>query len=419
MENKNKVLKFPKNFLWGAAISAHQVEGGNKNDWTVWEKKNAERLAKEAERKWEKWQQKKFPEMFDPGNYISGRAADHYNRYEEDFDIAKSLNFNAFRISIEWSRIEPEEGKFNEKEIEHYRKVIKAIRARGMEPFVTLWHWTNPVWFDKKGGWVSKSSAFYFIRYVQKIVESLGNDVNFWLVINEPNVHTGFGYLLGSQPPGKKNIVAFLKAYFNLLNSYKKSYTVIHRINPESKVSFSHSAVFFQVDIWKPINRLLASLLSFFSNYFVKKTTKFLDFIGYNYYIRIIITFKGRNIPDREKTDLGWEIFPKGIYHVLKKLHKYNLPIYITENGIADATDKHREKFIKEHLFWVHNAIRDGVDVKGYLHWSFLDNFEAPEARGFWPRFGLVEIDYKTMRRKVRPSAREYAKICKGNSLEV
>jgi beta-glucosidase len=153
---KNKILKFPDGFLWGAATSAHQVEGGTKNDWTQWEKKNAKRLAKEAKTKWAIWQQKKFPEMFDPKNYISGRACDHYKKFEKDLDIAKSLNLNAFRISIEWSRIEPREGKFDEKEIRHYRKVIKAIRARDMEPFVTLWHFTNPIWIGKIGDWENK-----------------------------------------------------------------------------------------------------------------------------------------------------------------------------------------------------------------------------------------------------------------------
>lgn len=142
---KDKVLKFPKGFLWGAATSAYQVEGKNKNDWSEWEKKNAERLSREAEAKWQARKtgqpSSKFPEMFDPKNYISGRACDHYNRYEEDFDIAKSLGMNAFRISIEWSRIEPEEGKFDKREIEHYRKVLETIRECGMEPFVTLWHW--------------------------------------------------------------------------------------------------------------------------------------------------------------------------------------------------------------------------------------------------------------------------------------
>jgi beta-glucosidase len=154
-------MSFPKNFLWGAATSSHQVEGNTRNNWIKWEKANAERLAREAGKKWARWQQEKFPEMFDPKNYISNRACDHYNRYEEDFDLAKEGGHNAHRFSIEWSRIEPEEGKFDEKEIEHYRQVILALRKRRIEPFVTLWHWTEPVWFQEAGGWdSSKSNSF-------------------------------------------------------------------------------------------------------------------------------------------------------------------------------------------------------------------------------------------------------------------
>ena len=152
----SKILKFPKNFLWGAATSAHQVEGGNKNDWSEWEKNNAKKLAKKAKDNYQSWQKEKFPEMFDEKNYISGIACDHYHKFKEDFDLAKSLGHNAHRFSIEWSRIEPEEGKFNEKEIEHYKQVILALRERGVEPFVTLWHWTIPIWLAKKGGWFNK-----------------------------------------------------------------------------------------------------------------------------------------------------------------------------------------------------------------------------------------------------------------------
>jgi beta-glucosidase len=414
---QNKTIKFPEGFLWGAATSAHQVEGANKNDWTEWEKKNAERLAREAKNKWADWQQEKFPEMFDPENYISGQACDHYNRYEEDLDIAKSLNLNAFRISIEWSRIEPEEGRFNEKEIEHYRKVIKAIRARGMEPFVTLWHWTEPIWFEKAGGWTSKKSIDYFSKYVKKIVTSLDADVKFWIVINEPNVQMGFGYLTGAQPPAKKSLLLFLAAYFYLLKAYKKSYKLIHAINKDAKVGLAHSYMIYDIGLWKPIDGLVLGIVRYFSDYFVNHIKGLVDFVGVNYYTVLPIPLNKKNKLTEGKTDLGWEVYPRGIYSTLKNLKKYNLPIYITENGIADADDAKRKKFIKDHLRWIHRAIREGVDVRGYFHWSLLDNFEFPEMRGFWPRFGLVEVDYKNQKRTVRPSAREYAKICKNNYL--
>ena len=179
------IFQFPKGFYWGSATSAHQVEGDNVNDWSEWEKENAERLAKEAENKFghlPNWSDIK-EQAQSPQNYISGRACDHYNRYEEDFDIAKSLGHNAHRFSIEWSRIEPEEGKFNEKEIEHYRKVIKALKKRDIEPFVTLWHWTLPIWLADKGGVRNKKFILYFGRYVSKIVGEFNSDVK---------VRTGF-----------------------------------------------------------------------------------------------------------------------------------------------------------------------------------------------------------------------------------
>ncbi|MCK9379012.1 MAG: glycoside hydrolase family 1 protein [Candidatus Moranbacteria bacterium] len=418
-QSENKKLKFPKGFLWGASTSAHQVEGGLNNNWTEWEKENAGRLAKEAGKKWKKWQQEKFPEMFEKENYISGRACDHYNRYEEDFDIAKELGHNAHRFSIEWSRIEPEEGKFDEKEIEHYRKVILALKERGMEPFVTLWHWTEPVWFNEKGGWTNKKSQEYFLRFVEKIVNSLKSNVRFWIVVNEPNVGLGFGYFKGSQPPAKKGLFNFLRAYFNLFSVYKKSYKIIHSISSNANVGFAHSFAPYESDIIWPVGKLIVLMGEYFSKYFVKKNKGYFDFVGCNYYLRHRVSLKKNELSVGDINDLNWEIYPKGIYDTLMKIKKYNLPVYITENGLADADDSRRKKFIVEHLKYVHKAISEDVDVCGYLHWSLLDNYEFPDVRGFWPRFGLVEVDYKTLERKIRSSALEYAKICKNNEIEV
>ena len=235
--------KFPEGFLWGAATSSHQVEGGTKNNWTQWEKDNADRLAREASGKWQKWQQDKFPEMFEPENYISGRACDHYNRYGEDFDLAKNGGHNAHRFSIEWSRIEPEEGKFDQKEIEHYRKVILALRERGIEPFVTLWHWAEPIWFDEKGGWTNKKSVEYFSRFVEKIVGEYKDLVKFWVVINEPNVSMGFGYLRGSQPPGRKGIINFITGFLNLLEAFKVASNVIKKIDMQAEIGVANSII--------------------------------------------------------------------------------------------------------------------------------------------------------------------------------
>src|SRR3989344_4961100 len=225
----NSMQQFPKGFLWGSATSSHQVEGGTRNDWSEWEKQNAERLAKEAE--------KKFGHLSncsdikaqaqDPKNYISGRACDHYNRYEEDFDIAKSLGHNVHRFSIEWSRIEPEEGKWDEKEIQHYQKVIDALREQGMEPFVTLWHWTLPIWVAEQGGWENPKTIDDFARYCDKIVRSL-KSVAYWITLNEPEFYTMNSYLRGKRPPQKKSFFKFLKVYKNLAKAHNSAYEIIH-----------------------------------------------------------------------------------------------------------------------------------------------------------------------------------------------
>ena len=200
-------FKFPKNFYWGAATSAHQVGGGNYNDWTGYEKQSAKRKAQSAKQKeWPDFILKNYPNPLQEENYISGRACDHYNRFREDFDIAKSLGHNAHRFSIEWSRIEPEEGKFNEKEIEHYHEVIKALREREMEPFITLWHWTLPLWVAKKGGWASGHTVGNFVRYSERIAKEFQGEVKFWITLNEPSLWSGNAYLLGLLPPHKYNL---------------------------------------------------------------------------------------------------------------------------------------------------------------------------------------------------------------------
>jgi len=427
MDEEQKNLKFPEGFLWGAATSAHQVEGNNHNDWTEWEKANAQRLAKEAGGKWQKWQQKKFPEIFDPANYISGRACDHYNLYEKDFDIAKSLGHNAHRFSIEWSRIEPEEGKFNEEAIEHYRQVILALRARGLEPFVTLWHWTNPIWIRDIGGWHNPKTIEYFLRYTKLMFREYRDLVRFWMPLNEPGTQISLGHILGKQPPGEKKLLKANKIFKHLIIAHKEAFTLSRQLQYPFEIGASHFMFYFMAYnnyLWNYIPKTIISYLA--DRRFFKVFNNYSDFFGIQYYQPFIVKLKigGRVLgiienkqPGEKRSDLGWEIFPKGIYHNLLKVAKYNKPIYITENGLADSDDSRRESFIKDHLFWINKAINKGADIRGYFHWSLLDNFELPEVRGFWPKFGLVEIDYETMERKIRPSAMEYAKICKNNSL--
>ncbi|PIR73831.1 MAG: glycoside hydrolase family 1 protein [Candidatus Moranbacteria bacterium CG10_big_fil_rev_8_21_14_0_10_35_21] len=408
--------KFPENFYWGAATSSHQVEGGNVNDWSEWEKTNAKRLSEEAKKRWPDWQKEKFPEMFQEKNYISGRACDHYNLFEKDFEIAKSLGHNAHRFSIEWSRIEPEEGKFNEEAIEHYRQVIQSLKSRNIEPFVTLWHWTLPIWMRDLGGVKSKKFPKYFSRYVEKMAQVFGQDVKFWITLNEPNIYTGQSYVIGCWPPQKNNVVFYYQVIKNLIKAHKQSFNIIKNINPQAQVGIAQSYNFFEFLGGKIINKIVGKVVGYvWSLYFLDRTKKQQDFIGLNNYYRKTVGFKSKKT-DNKFSNLSWEIFPEAIYHCLMDLKKYQKPIYITENGLADVEDKYRAEFIKSYLTNVQRAIQEGVDVRGYFYWSLLDNFEWD--KGFWPRFGLVEVNYQTLERKIRPSAWEYKKIIENNSLD-
>ncbi len=385
------ILKFPEKFLWGSATSSYQIEGGiDRCDWSK--------------------------------IYPAGKACDHYNRYERDFDLAKKLNQNAHRFSIEWSRIEPEQGKFDKKEIEHYRNVLLALKKRNIKSVVTLWHWTNPVWFANKGGWTNKKASNYFANYVKKITEELGGLIDFWIVLNEPLVFTSHSYGNAEWPPKEKNFLKILKVVKNLIKAHKKSYFIIKNADNKAKIGISKHNVYFEPFNQKSfLDRFSVWIVRYLWNYyFLNKIKNYQNFIGLNYYHHNRIKFPAQINKNENKivSDIGWEIYPQGIYYVLKKLNqKYKKPIYILENGLADAQDKLRKKFIKDHLFYVHKAIQEGVDVRGYFYWSLMDNFEW--AKGFEPKFGLIEIDYKTMERKIRDSAYYYAQICKNNYIEI
>ena len=406
----SREVQFPEGFLWGAATSAHQVEGGNRNDWAEWEHANAERLAREAEQEFgslPNWSAIKTQAQ-DRSNYISGRATDHYHRFREDFDIAKRLGHNAHRFSIEWSRIEPEEGKFNEQEIAHYREVIRVLKERGMEPFVTLWHWTIPVWLARSSGVWRNDFPDLFARYATRIAEALPA-VRFWITLNEPEIYALNGYLRGVWPPGRRGLVSFLRTTYRLNLAHQQAYGRLKALNSHSSVGVAVNQVYFESG-GGPLNGMLSWLAERFWNFrFLWHITRELDFIGVNYYFHNRVDYGFNRNANRELSDLGWEVFPEGIFHVLTALRRFEKPIYIIENGIADADDDDRARFIREHLRWVARAIGEGIDVRGYFYWSLLDNFEWD--KGFWPRFGLVEVDYKALTRTIRPSAWEYTGI--------
>jgi beta-glucosidase len=408
----DKIMQFPQDFFWGAATSAHQVEGGNSlSDW--WEYEISGKL-----------------------KYKSGLACRHYELYSQDFDLAKELNHNCHRLSIEWSRIEPSEGKFSSEELDHYKKVIISLREHGLEPIVTLHHFTNPLWFAKLGGWTNKESVTYFLRYVAKVVETLGPYVKFWVTINEPIVYLYHSYLLGLWPPQEKSLFKTKIAKDNLLRSHIKAYQLIHDIYNKNKlnkplVSIAQNMQAFVPCVFDFRNKLAAYLRAKSYNLeFIEDSirAKAFDFIGVNYYSRSLVDLKGWGIKNfvmdvceasrsnLDKNSLGWDIYPQGLLSVLLSLKKYKLPVFILENGICTEDDSLRWDFIKEHLIKLNEAMNSGIKVLGYVYWSLIDNFEWAE--GFAPRFGLVEVNYDTFKRTVRGSAKKFALVCKDNELK-
>ncbi len=371
---------FPKGFLWGSATASFQVEGGiENNDWS-----EASKIGRVP---------------------VCGGATDHYNRFEEDFDIAKSLGHNAHRFSIEWSRIEPEEGKFDESEIEHYRSVLRALRTRGIVPFVTLWHFTLPIWFVKNGGFERREAPEIFARYCSYVVERLGRDAEYFMTINEPLVWASGSFLRGNWPPFEKSFSKFIKIKSRLESAHILAYKRIKDIAPWVRVGVAKHNIYFWSDN-KPWNMFASFVMNWFWNEsFLNKISNYQDFIGLNHYFHKKFG-KALNLP---KTDMDWDIFPEGLYHILLGLKKYEKPIVITESGIADEKDLQRGEYIRGHITSVARALKEGVPIFGFLYWSLLDNYEW--SFGFTKKFGLVEVDYETQERKIRPSALIYKEI--------
>lgn len=407
MEQKNL---FPKDFLWGASTSSHQVEGGNINDWSKWELENAKELAETAQKRlnwlpdWETVRHK----ATEPNNYVSGSGVEHYKRYKTDFDIIEELNLNAFRFGIEWARLEPEEGKWDEGVVDHYREYIAELNKRGIEPILNIWHYTLPTWFAAKGGFKRRKNLVHWRRFVQKIADEYGNMVHYIITINEPNVYVTFAYLIGMYPPQEKNLLNAMRVYWHNVLAHKQAYRILKTRHKNIQIGVAMQLANIQAK--RPHNLIdttTTKVMRYFWNWwFIRRIRKYQDFVGINYYFSDYYKGFWRDNPKFPLNDLGWYMEPEGLYPLLLRAWRhYGKPIIVSENGTADHKDESRRWWIEQTIIAMERAISEGVQVKGYLHWSLLDNFEW--AAGWWPKFGLVAVDRENgMRRTIRPSAK-------------
>lgn len=406
------MIVFPQGFLWGAATSAHQVEGDNiNNDWWEWEKS--------ADLK-----------------ETSGPACRHYEFFKEDFDLAQSLNHNCHRFSIEWSRVCLSKSEFSFRELSHYREVVLALKERGLEPIISLHHFTNPLWFAKLGGWENPKSPEYFLYFVRKVVEEFADKVKYWATINEPMVYVYHSYVIGAWPPQKKSFLKARRVTDNLIAAHIQAYKLIRDIYKNKNLPLPQVSIAKNMQAFVPCKNTFRDRLavylrdkSFNFNILDKLAkAKTLDFIGVNYYTRSLVETSNwsinnlltRTCQDNHsllpKNSMGWDIYPDGLYDLLLRLKKYNLPVMILENGICAEDDRKRWDFICQHLKSISLAMAKGVKVLGYIYWSLLDNFEWD--KGFGPCFGLIDVDYVTFRRTVRESAKKMSLVCKTGILD-
>jgi beta-glucosidase len=418
--------------LWGTASAAYQNEGNSTNN------------------QWYRWDQQGH---ILTGEHI-GKAADWWERAEEDFERAEQMENNALRLSIEWSRIEPSEGHWDSAALDRYRAMLIDLRRRNMKPIVTLHHFTDPLWFADCNGFVKEENIRYFVRYVTHAVEVLRDLCDFWVTLNEPNMYTVLGYLLGSFPPGESNILRAMHVLRNMMQAHVEAFYAIRRLQPASQIGYClHYRLF---DPANPVSALDCAVAKIHDRFFnwealqaaetgrisfplnfqlapIRRARGSRDYHGVNYYTREMVRFDpfnpreifGRRFtrPDAVHNDPGadknfGEIYPKGLCRVLETIYrrtKGNKPIYITENGFTDALDDRRPAAILEHLAVLHRAIQKGIPVRGYFHWTLVDSFEW--ADGWGVRLGLIELNQLTQERIPRPSASMFGEICRANAI--
>ncbi len=419
---------FPASFLFGTATSATQIEGGcTTSDWFAFARQ--------------------------PGRIKGGdrpdTACDAWHRWESDVALQRSLGLGAHRMSIEWARIEPRHGEIDRAALDRYRAMIGGLRDAGIEPMVTLHHFTLPAWLAERGGILAKEFPERLAQFARLAARELGDVCRFWVTVNEPNVLAAQSYLLGYWPPATTSPASAIRAHHRLLEAHVAAYRAIKDLHGDAaRVGVAHhlrvaeperpgsvldraaartfARVFNEAfaiatcegRMYGPLDAIVRGRRGFR----VADARGTQDFFGINYYSRDLVRFAAhrpgelfaarRVPPGAPLSDLGWEIYPAGLGALARTWgRRSGVPVYVTENGIADAADTRRAAFLVDHLRELRMAIADGVDVRGYFHWSLLDNFEWAE--GYEPRFGLFEVDYVTQERRARASAQVYARIAR------
>jgi beta-glucosidase len=415
-------FSLPESLKLGAGTSAFQIEGGSRNN------------------SWYRWSH--LPGKIADGTDCS-RASNHWNKVDEDIVLLKRLNISTYRFSIEWARIEPEKDRFDYSAMDHYRDEIIKIKKAGIEPLVTLHHFSNPLWVEDSIGWTSKKIIKRFEKYTRFVVEQLGEHVDLWLTINEPSAYLYFGYIKGTWPPGKKFPPLFFKGARNIIGAHIAAYNTIHNIRTKMGFAGTRVGAAHHLRIFDPVRENpLDKTAAFMADYYMNRLTVegfhtgkvhfpagigypfgkgiFQDFLGINYYSRDMLSFRGRELlsvaPGSKVNHLGWEIYPVGLRRICREYaERYHVPIFITENGTCDNDDSFRSRFIYDHLSVLSELIEEGINIERYYHWSFMDNFELTE--GLSGRFGLVHIDYETQKRTIKKSGSFYSEIARSGKI--
>ncbi len=404
--------RFPENFLWGTATASHQVEGGN----------NAN----------ESWVLETLPETIyaDP----SGIACDHFNRYPEDIALLKSLGFNSYRFSLEWSRIEPTEGEFSSAGLEHYRKMIGTCLEHDITPFVTLHHFTTPQWAHRKGGWLDERIIDSFARYTEKVTDHMGDLFKGVATFNEPNIARLLKHILPFSPkdtPFWKNAADHFGVTSDTLGLYQfvsdeKMWDIIHAAHLKARDILKGGPGDFPVGLTVAMTDVHSveggeekalELRKDISDRYVQRLTDD-DFVGVQTYSRFVVGPEGiiPPGPEVEITQMHEEFYPAAIEGTIRLASEIaGIPVIVTENGVATEDDTRRVEYYKGALAGVSRCLTDGIDVRGYFAWSAFDNFEW--VGGYEPKFGIISVDRETMERTPKPSAYYLGKIAKENGM--